>query len=137
MTNGTSDDLSQMAHTLEKSGDYRVLRRLVPRDVITPVPADQQIKVGSLFDVETTGLRIGQKAIGGPWSADAGGPGAKGGVKPAADGRFHRFMRLSALRCLLEPAALAAAASARQRDRTSRPPRMPLAPSVRRCFTCA
>ena len=44
-----------MAHPLEKSGDYRVLRRLVPRDV-TPVPADQQIKVGILFDVETTGL---------------------------------------------------------------------------------
>jgi DNA polymerase III subunit epsilon len=56
VTNGTSDDLSQMAHTLEKSGDYRVLRRLVPRDVITPVPADQRIKGGILFDVETTGL---------------------------------------------------------------------------------
>ena len=50
------NDLSQMAHALEKSGDYRVLRRLVPRDVITSVPADQQIKVGVLFDVETTGL---------------------------------------------------------------------------------
>ncbi len=45
-----------MAHALEKSGDYRVLRRLVPRDVITPVPADQPIKVGVLLDVETTGL---------------------------------------------------------------------------------
>jgi DNA polymerase-3 subunit epsilon len=50
------NDLSQMAQALEKSGDYRVLRRLVPRDVITSVPADQQIKVGVLFDVETTGL---------------------------------------------------------------------------------
>ena len=56
MTNGTSDDLSQMAHTLEKSGDYRVLRRLVPRDVMTPVPVDEQIKIGVLLDVETTGL---------------------------------------------------------------------------------
>jgi DNA polymerase III subunit epsilon len=50
------NDLSQMAQALEKSGDYRVLRRLVPRDIITSVPADQQIKVGVLFDVETTGL---------------------------------------------------------------------------------
>ena len=50
------NDLSQMAQALEKSGDYRILRRLVPRDIITSVPADQQIKVGVLFDVETTGL---------------------------------------------------------------------------------
>jgi DNA polymerase-3 subunit epsilon len=50
------NDLSQMAQALEKSGDYRILRRLVPRDIITSVLADQQIKVGVLFDVETTGL---------------------------------------------------------------------------------
>ena len=56
MTSEAADNLSQMAHTLEKSGDYRVLRRLVPRDVFTPVPVDQQIKVGVIFDVETTGL---------------------------------------------------------------------------------
>jgi DNA polymerase-3 subunit epsilon len=56
VANDASNDLSQMAHALEKSGDYRVLRRLVPRDVIRPAPADQQIKVGVLFDVETTGL---------------------------------------------------------------------------------
>lgn len=49
-------DLSQMAQALDNSGDYRVLRRLVPREVITPTSADQQIKVGVLFDVETTGL---------------------------------------------------------------------------------
>ena len=55
-TNNATDDLSQMAQALENSGDYRVLRRLVPRDVITPVPADKPIKVGVLFDVETTGL---------------------------------------------------------------------------------
>jgi DNA polymerase-3 subunit epsilon len=56
VTSEAADNLSQMAHTLEKSGDYRVLRRLVPRDVFTPVPVDQQIKVGVIFDVETTGL---------------------------------------------------------------------------------
>jgi hypothetical protein len=41
-----TDDLSQMAQALDNSGDYRVLRRLVPREVITPASADQQIKVG-------------------------------------------------------------------------------------------
>ena len=56
VTNEATDDLAQMAHALEKSGNYRVLRRLVPRDVFTLVPADQQIKVGVIFDVETTGL---------------------------------------------------------------------------------
>ena len=58
MPQNATDNLSQMAQVLEKSGDYRVrvLRRLVPRNVISPVPADQQIKVGVLFDVETTGL---------------------------------------------------------------------------------
>jgi DNA polymerase-3 subunit epsilon len=44
-----------MARALEKSGDYRVLRRLVP-DVMTPVPVDEQIYIGVLLDVETTGL---------------------------------------------------------------------------------
>jgi hypothetical protein len=35
-----------MARALEKCGDYRVLRRLVvPRDVMTPVPVDEQIKI--------------------------------------------------------------------------------------------
>jgi DNA polymerase-3 subunit epsilon len=56
VTNNATDDLSQMAQALENSGDYRVLRRLVPRAVITPAAADQKIKVGALFDVETTGL---------------------------------------------------------------------------------
>ena len=45
-----------MAHALAKSGDYRVLRRLVPRDVFSPVPGNEQIKVGIVLDVETTGL---------------------------------------------------------------------------------
>lgn len=56
VTNAADNDLSRMAQALETSGDYRVLRRLVPRDVITPIPADHPIKVGILLDVETTGL---------------------------------------------------------------------------------
>jgi DNA polymerase III subunit epsilon len=56
VTNATGNDLSQIARALEKCGDYRVLRRLVPRDVMTPVPVDEQIKIGVLLDVETTGL---------------------------------------------------------------------------------
>src|SRR5215212_8521400 len=45
-----------MAKLLEDSGDYRVLRRLVPRDVFTSIPADQPVKIGIVLDVETTGL---------------------------------------------------------------------------------
>ncbi len=56
MTHDAADDLSQMAQALERSGDYRVLRRLVPRNVFTSVPSHEQIKVGVLLDVETTGL---------------------------------------------------------------------------------
>ena len=56
MTDETADNLSQMAQALEKSGDYRVLRRLVPRDSFLPVSPGQITKVGVLLDVETTGL---------------------------------------------------------------------------------
>ena len=51
-----SDDLSKMADELEKSSDYRVLRRLVPRDIFMSVPNAEQTKVGIILDVETTGL---------------------------------------------------------------------------------
>jgi DNA polymerase-3 subunit epsilon len=56
VTNDATDNLSQMARALESSGNYRVLRRLVARDVITPTSADEPIKVGVLLDLETTGL---------------------------------------------------------------------------------
>src|SRR5665647_920184 len=47
-------DLAAMAHTLEASGEYRVLRRLAFRQHFsTPT---ELTKVGILFDVETTGL---------------------------------------------------------------------------------
>src|ERR1700737_79917 len=47
--------LTAMAEALIRSGDYRVLRRLVPRT--TSVPSiDQVSRTGVILDVETTGL---------------------------------------------------------------------------------
>lgn len=45
----------QMAATLEASGDYKILRRLVPRTVST-APVNSTDKVGVILDTETTGL---------------------------------------------------------------------------------
>lgn len=48
-------DLKDMAEALAASGDYRVLRRLVPRR--QPHPADgSATRIGLFVDVETTGL---------------------------------------------------------------------------------
>src|SRR5215471_443297 len=47
--------LAAMAEALAKSADYRVLRRLVRREVFAP-PVGQSTKTGILLDVETTGL---------------------------------------------------------------------------------
>src|ERR1700730_8716364 len=48
-------NLAAMAEALVNSGDYRVLRRLMPRT--TFVPSDGQVsKTGVILDVETTGL---------------------------------------------------------------------------------
>src|ERR1700760_2335819 len=47
--------LAAMAEALAKSADYRVLRRLVPRENFTP-SIGQNTKTGILLDVETTGL---------------------------------------------------------------------------------
>ena len=44
-----------MAEALAKSADYRVLRRLIPREVFTS-SIGQNTKTGILLDVETTGL---------------------------------------------------------------------------------
>jgi DNA polymerase III epsilon subunit-like protein len=47
-------NLTAMADTLVRSGEYRVLRRLLPRAI---VPANGQVcKTGVILDVETTGL---------------------------------------------------------------------------------
>jgi DNA polymerase-3 subunit epsilon len=48
-------DLDAMAATLEKSGDYRVLRRLPTRTVITK-PDGSPTRLALFLDVETTGL---------------------------------------------------------------------------------
>jgi DNA polymerase-3 subunit epsilon len=48
-------NLADLALTLEKSPDYRVLRRLVPRTEFIP-GNEQPTKTGILLDVETTGL---------------------------------------------------------------------------------
>ena len=47
--------LAAMAEALANSADYRVLRRLVPREIFTS-PIGQNTKTGILLDVETTGL---------------------------------------------------------------------------------
>jgi DNA polymerase-3 subunit epsilon len=45
-----------MIKTLEGSGDYRILRRLNPRDEFEAVSPGQELKTGVLVDLETTGL---------------------------------------------------------------------------------
>jgi DNA polymerase-3 subunit epsilon len=47
--------LAAMADALAKTGDYRVLRRLVPRTTFVP-SIGEDTKTGVLIDVETTGL---------------------------------------------------------------------------------
>lgn len=47
--------LAAMADALAKTGDYRVLRRLVPRTTFVP-SIGEVTKTGVLIDVETTGL---------------------------------------------------------------------------------
>ena len=48
-------DLEDLARQLEGCGDFRVLRRLVPRPT-TPTPVDYSGRIGVIIDVETTGL---------------------------------------------------------------------------------
>lgn len=48
-------DLDQLAHRLEATGDYKILRRMQARQA-TPTPADYTGKIGIMLDVETTGL---------------------------------------------------------------------------------
>lgn len=51
-----------MAETLAKSGDYRVLRRLVPRTEFASCEG-QITKTGIMLDVETTGLDTARDEI--------------------------------------------------------------------------
>lgn len=48
-------NLAAMADALSSSGEYRVLRRLVPRPAVTPTHGEPT-KTGILIDLETTGL---------------------------------------------------------------------------------
>lgn len=45
-----------MVAALEATGDYRVLRRLQPRTVVTPLPPGTKTWLGIMLDTETTGL---------------------------------------------------------------------------------
>lgn len=49
-------DHETMAAALESTGDYRVLRRLQPRSVVTPLPPGTKTWLGICIDLETTGL---------------------------------------------------------------------------------
>jgi DNA polymerase III subunit epsilon len=55
-------NLAAMAESLAKSGDYRVLRRLVPRTEFVPLDG-QATKTGIMLDVETTGLDTAKDEI--------------------------------------------------------------------------
>ncbi|MEY9749922.1 DNA polymerase III epsilon subunit-like protein [Bradyrhizobium japonicum] len=48
-------DLAAMAEALGRSGDYRILRRLVARPTYSPT-IGQEVRTGVLLDTETTGL---------------------------------------------------------------------------------
>ena len=50
-----SDDDEGLARHLEATGNYKILRRLVPR-IPTPAPAGYTGRVGIILDFETTGL---------------------------------------------------------------------------------
>ncbi|MDP2411470.1 MAG: 3'-5' exonuclease [Pseudolabrys sp.] len=50
-----SSDAESLARHLEATGNYRILRRLIPRTP-TPAPAGYAGKVGIILDFETTGL---------------------------------------------------------------------------------
>ncbi|MDB5533596.1 MAG: polymerase subunit epsilon [Hyphomicrobiales bacterium] len=51
----TSDDDESLARELEATGNFKILRRLVPR-ISTATPAGYSGKLGIILDVETTGL---------------------------------------------------------------------------------
>lgn len=61
MTN--SSDMENMAQALEKSGEYRVLRKLAPRKYEGKFVQDQNTRLGMFLDLETTGLDASKNEI--------------------------------------------------------------------------
>jgi DNA polymerase III subunit epsilon len=55
-------DLAKMAEMLVRSPDYRVLRKLAPRDEFAAYEG-QHTRTGILLDVETTGLNTSQDEV--------------------------------------------------------------------------
>ena len=55
-------ELDEMAHRLAATGDFKVLRRLVPRALSKP-PTGGSHKTGIVLDVETTGLDVTKDEI--------------------------------------------------------------------------
>ncbi len=49
------EETEELARRLEATGDYKILRRLVPRE-LTPPPTGYSGKIGIILDFETTGL---------------------------------------------------------------------------------
>ena len=57
------EDLERLARQLEQSGDYRVVRRFVPRHEYDDVSEDDASFTGMFLDVETTGFDPGRDKI--------------------------------------------------------------------------
>ena len=57
-----NEDTEGLVRRLEATGDYKVLRRLVPRQPTSP-PADSADKTGIIVDFETTGLDFASDEI--------------------------------------------------------------------------
>ena len=57
---GVAETSEGMAKALEASGDYRILRRLVPRP---PEPRSADTRIGLIIDLETTSLDTSRNEV--------------------------------------------------------------------------
>lgn len=55
--------LDEIAAALERTADFRILRRLRPRNEFTNGSSDRNAKIGLVLDVETTGLDTGREEV--------------------------------------------------------------------------
>jgi len=53
----------EMIAALEAAGDYKVLRRLKPRNVFESANKNDQLRIGVLVDLETTGLDVASDEV--------------------------------------------------------------------------